>query len=483
MKNSKIKILSIAFWSLVLPLYAISNSLPLDVKGKVTCNGKGIPSVSITDGTSIVFTEQSGNFSIHPGSDKEFIYYSLPSGYESPIKDGIPVFYAPIDKTVKGQHIDFPLNQSKQSQQKHAFILWADPQILDMEEFDLLEEVVKDVNKTIALFTKEIPVHAISAGDNVFDRLNLFEKYKQMISQIKVPFYQAIGNHDMDYNNRSNELSAQSFSVAFGPTHFSFNVGNVHYVVLKDVFYYGFSYRYIGYIDENQLQWLEQDLQSVKPGSTVIVTLHIPTIYGESETAENYSTTLSNSVMNREALYKILSPYNTHILAGHSHTQWFTQAAPAIAEHVHAAACGAWWQGEFCVDGTPKGYTVYEVNGDSLSWYFKGINADKNDQFKLYQAGTDTEFPDCFIANVYNYDPLWKVYWHENGIFKGEMTRYWGKDPLAAVLYQPGKNKKHSWLSVGETYHLFRAKPENPNAEISVEVIDRFGNKYRKALR
>jgi len=63
------------------------------------------------------------------------------------------------------------------------------------------------------------------------------------------------------------------------------------------------------------------------------------------------------------------------------------------------------------------------------------------------------------------------------------MTRYWGKDPLAAVLYQPGKNKKHSWLSVGETYHLFRAKPENPNAEISVEVIDRFGNKYRKALR
>lgn len=477
--NKKILSFCIAFYLSGTALFAVNTQ----VSGKVVSNGKVVPNVQITDGTNIVKTDKNGKFSISVSLGSEYVYYSLPSGYESPIEDGVPVFFEKIKPELKNQKINFEISKSAKSQQKHVFILWADPQVLDMEEFDLLEEVVKDVNKTIALFPKEVPVHAISAGDNVFDRLDFFDKYKQVISQVKVPFYQVIGNHDMDYNNRSNELSAKSYTAAFGPAYFSYNVGNIHYVVLKDVFYYGYSYRYIGYIDEQQLSWLEKDLQQIKPGNTIILTLHIPTIYGESEKADSYSTWLSNAVTNSSALYKILLPFKTHILAGHSHTQWHTQAMPNISEHVHAAACGAWWQGEVCVDGTPKGYTVYEVNGDSLSWYFKGLNADKNDQFKLYRAGTDTEFPDCFIANVYNYDPLWKVYWHENDILKGEMTRYWGKDPLASMLYQPGKNKKHSWLSVGETYHLFRAKPENPNAEISVEVIDRFGNKYRKALR
>ena len=252
-------------------------------------------------------------------------------------------------------------------------------------------------------------------------------------------------------------------------------------MILKDVFYYGFTYRYIGYVDENQLQWLEKDLKNVRPGSTVVVTLHIPTIYGESEKADSYNTSLSNSVMNREALYEILAPFNTHILAGHSHTNWHTQAKPNIIEHVHAAACGAWWQGEVCTDGSPKGYAVYEIDGDSISWYYKSVGQDKNHQLKLYKVGADAANPSSFIANVYNYDTKWKVRWYEDDIMMGEMTQYWGTDPLAGELYQPGKNKKHSWLSAGTTHHLFKAEPKNPTAKIKVEVVDRFGNKYTEA--
>lgn len=452
----------------------------VNVKGRVVANGRPVPSVQLTDGETMVSTDRNGNYSFTARG--EYVYYSLPAGYESPIIHGVPVFYKKINHKLKNEVIDFTIHRSAKSQIKHAFILWADPQVLDLEEFDQLKEVVADVNKTIATFPSNIPLHALSAGDNVFDRLNFFDQYKQVISQIKLPFYQVIGNHDMDYNNRSDEFSAKSYSEAFGPAYYSFNVGKIHYVVLKDVFYYGFSYRYIGYITEKQLSWLEKDLRTVRPGSTVIVTLHIPTVYGDSEKPDNFASEMSNSVMNRQALYKILAPYNTHILAGHSHTQWYTQVNPAIAEHVHAAACGAWWQGEVCTDGSPKGYTVYEVNGDSLSWYFKGVGTDKTDQFKTYKTGADKAFPDCFLVNVYNYDPLWKVCWYENDVLKGEMQRYWGQDPLAAQLYQPGKNKKHAWLNAGSTHHLFRAKPENPNARIRIEVTDRFGNKYNKIL-
>ena len=475
MKKLLIILLSVIF---AFHAYAIS----LHVKGKISCEGKAIRSVKVTDGKTIVSTDKNGKFCLEISSENEYVYYTLPSGYDSPIENGIPVFFKKINPELKNQRINFELIKAVKSQTNHAFILWADPQVLELEEFPQLEEVVKDVNKTIASFPDGIPIHTISAGDNVFDKLQFFDNYKKVISQIKVPFYQVIGNHDMDYNNRSNELSANSFTEAFGPTHFSYNVGNVHYVILKNVFYYGFSYRYIGYIDENQLQWLEQDLQQVKHGSTVVVSLHIPTIYGEAEKPGNFASEMSNSVLNRQALYRILTPFKAHILTGHSHTQWFTQAAPNIMEHVHAAASGAWWQGEVCPDGSPKGYTVYELKGDSISWYFKGVNQEKSDQFKLYKTGTDANYPDCFIANVYNFDTQWKVVWYENEVLKGEMTRYWGKDPYAAELYQPGKNKKHGWLSASQTHHLFRAQPENPNARIMVEVTDRFGNKYSKTI-
>ena len=470
------------FISLSIIFALNASGINIQVKGKIFCQGKALSSVQVTDGKTIVTTDRNGKYCLQTTSEKEYVYYTLPSGYESPIENGIPVFYKKINPELKKQSVNFDLNKATKSQTNHVFLVWADPQVLEMEEFPQLEEVVKDVNKTIATIPSETYIHAISAGDNVFDRLNFFDKYKQVISEIKVPFYQVIGNHDMDYNNRSNELSAKSFTAAFGPAHFSYNVGNVHYVVLKNVFYYGFSYRYIGYIDENQLQWLEQDLKQVKPGSTVMLTIHIPTIYGESEKADSFTSEMSNSLLNRQALYRILAPFNTHIFAGHSHTQWFTQAAPNISEHVHAAASGAWWQGEVCPDGSPKGYTVYEINGDSVSWYFKGINHEKSDQFKLYKAGSDANFPDCFIANVYNYDPQWKVKWYEDGVFKGEMKRYWGEDPYSAELYQPGKNKKHGWLSASQTHHLFRAQPENPNSKITVEVTDRFGNIYKKTL-
>ena len=470
------------FISLSIIFALNASGINIQVKGKIFCQGKALSSVHVTDGKTIVTTDRNGKYCLQTTSEKEYVYYTLPSGYESPIENGIPVFYKKINPELKKQSVNFDLNKATKSQTNHVFLVWADPQVLEMEEFPQLEEVVKDVNKTIAKIPSETYIHAISAGDNVFDRLNFFDKYKQVISEIKVPFYQVIGNHDMDYNNRSNELSAKSFTAAFGPAHFSYNVGNVHYVVLKNVFYYGFSYRYIGYIDENQLQWLEQDLKQVKPGSTVMLTMHIPTIYGESEKADSFTSEMSNSLLNRQALYRILAPFNTHIFAGHSHTQWFTQAAPNISEHVHAAASGAWWQGEVCPDGSPKGYTVYEINGDSVSWYFKGVNQDKAEQFKLYKTGADANYPDCFIANVYNYDPQWKVVWYENDVLKGEMTRYWGKDPFAAELYQPGKNKKHGWLSASQTHHLFRAQPENPNSKITVEVTDRFGNIYKKTL-
>ena len=72
-------------------------------------------------------------------------------------------------------------------------------------------------------------------------------------------------NHDLDLNVRSNEHARTTYKSYYGPTYYSFNRGNVHYVVLDDIFFIAKSYLYVGYLTEQQLQWLEQDLKQVTP--------------------------------------------------------------------------------------------------------------------------------------------------------------------------------------------------------------------------
>ncbi|MEN6619342.1 MAG: hypothetical protein ABFC28_07600 [Rikenellaceae bacterium] len=210
MKN-KLKLFWLSYF-LIASLVSFANSPKhIVVKGKVTCQTK-----------AVVLTNSNGEYEIQSLSDRRFVYYSLPSGYNSP-------------------------------QENHVFVVWADPQVSEKGEFLLLQKVTTDVSETLKSYS--VPKHAICVGNLVFDKL-----------QLNIPFYQVIGNHDKDYSERSHELSEKSYTNSFGPTHYSYNIGKIHYIVLDDVFYYGYSYLYMGYLDENQLQWLESDLKLIKPG-------------------------------------------------------------------------------------------------------------------------------------------------------------------------------------------------------------------------
>ena len=91
----------------------------------------------------------------------------------------------------------------------------------------------------------------------------------------------------------------------FGPTHYSFDLGSVHYVVINNVFYHGAGY--LGYVDATQLAWLAADLASVERGAPVVVFLHIPALSTIDQRSTNATRPGSgNSTMNREALYRLL---------------------------------------------------------------------------------------------------------------------------------------------------------------------------------
>lgn len=452
------------------------------LKGKVHNKGKGIAGVAVTDGINITRTSQDGQYTLHSNATAEFVYISVPAGYAIPEKKGIAAFYQRIHTSNGSFSADFNLEKLETDDRKHCFVVWADTQMISKADVELLKtQSVPDLQALLQSYPKGSLFHGIGCGDLVWDHFELFEDYKEAVHQCGIPFFNVIGNHDMDIDARTDDHSARTFKEQFGPTYYSFNRGDIHYVVLDDVFFIGTAKKYIGYITENQLQWLEQDLATVQPGSTVVVSLHIPTNTGAAR-REQKEEELGGVVANRKQLYKLLAPYKVHIMSGHTHfnDNW---EEGNIMEHNHGTVCGAWWTGPICSDGTPSGYGVYEVDGSEIKWYYKSTGLPKEKQLRVYAPGKAKEAPDAIAANVWNWDHRWKVEWYEDGVLKGEMEKKVACDPWAVELYAgPQLPKKHKFVEPTLNDHMFFARPSAQAKQITVKATDRFGKVYEESI-
>lgn len=454
----------------------------ITVSGKVISNGKGIAGVAVTDGFNVTTTGKDGSYQLQSNKTAEFIYISVPAGYTFPHEKRIAKFYERINPNGNTFKKDFNLDKLEVDDRKHQFVVWADTQMIsESDAAQLKAESAPDLKNLVASYPKGSLFHGIGCGDLVWDHFELFDDYKEAIDMTGVTFFNVIGNHDMDLDARTDDYSARTFKQQFGPTYYSYNRGDIHYVVLDDVFFIGTAKKYIGYITENQLQWLEQDLALVKAGTTVVLSLHIPTYTGLAKRNKKEEE-LGGTVSNRKQLYKILEPYKVHIMSGHTHfnENWEENN---IMEHNHGTVCGAWWTGPICGDGTPMGYGVYEVNGSEIKWYYKSTGKTKEHQLRLYGKGKVTGSPDEISANVWNWDAKWNVEWFEDGVSKGKMEQRVGLDPMAVELYAgPQLPQKHKFVEPTLNDHLFFAKPSPQAKEIIVKATDRFGNVYQEKL-
>ncbi|HEX8461251.1 MAG TPA: calcineurin-like phosphoesterase family protein [Segetibacter sp.] len=450
----------------------------LTIRGNVNNNGRPLTDVMVTDGINVVATDKQGNYELFSNNTAEFVYISVPAGYTIPHEKGIAKFYVPI--TQKGSFkADFNLEKLKVDDKKHNFVVWADPQMISEKDATLLKtQSAPDLRDLVKSYPADTLFHGIGCGDLVWDHFDLYEDYKQAVEMTDIPFVNVIGNHDMDIDARTDDFSAQTFKKHFGPTYYSYNRGSVHYVVLDDVFFIGAAKKYIGYLTETQLQWLEQDLVNIKPGSTIVVSLHIPTNTGNARRNNLKEEELGGTLSNRQQLYKILKPYKVHLMSGHTHMNEKWEQDNMI-EHVHGTVCGAWWTGPICSEGTPNGYAVYEVNGNDIKWYYKSTGKPKEHQLRIYQKGRQKEFADEVAVNIWNWDLAWKLEWYEDGALKGAMTQRISLDPWAMELYEGADlPKKHKFVDPSLTDHLFYAKPSAGAKEIMVKATDRFGSVF-----
>lgn len=438
---------------------------PRKVRGRVRNGSKGLANVIVSDGFSVVPTDRKGRYEFTTHESAQFITVSVPAGFQFLQENNITRCYQPIGE--KKETYDFELQPLSMSDEKHRFIIWADPQVKN--EKDVEKMMTQSVPDMLQHFSEKdnVLLHGITVGDIVWDEHSLYKDYNAAVDKMKIPFFQVLGNHDMDYKGSDDSVSDVTFKAHYGPTYYSFNRGKVHYVVLDDVRYLGKERHYDGFIPEYQLEWLKKDLAFVPKDHLVVVCLHIP-VY--------------SSVVNRDAFYEIIRPWKTHIMSGHTHTNNNVENGN-VYEHVHGTVCGAWWTGPICGDGTPPGYAVYDVEGADLKWYYKPVGKELNYQSTIFMQ-TNAAGQREMVANVWNWDPSWKVIWQADDSVKGELFSIEDFDPLAVSLYKGDQLPAgRPFVEPRKTKHIFKTIIPDGVSSVKLMATDRFGNRYETMAR
>ena len=99
----------------------------------------------------------------------------------------------------------FELQPRRDSAEQHQFLVLADPQTQTRTETGYFnDETVPDV-QALLKSRAGVPTFGVGCGDLMFDDLSLFPEYERGVTAMGVPFFQVIGNHDLDLLGRSDE--------------------------------------------------------------------------------------------------------------------------------------------------------------------------------------------------------------------------------------------------------------------------------------
>jgi glycerophosphoryl diester phosphodiesterase len=255
-----------------------------------------------------------------------------------------------------------------------------------------------------------------------------------------------------------------------GPENYAFWVGNDMVIALDNIIYDAKRKYKEGYAD-HVLRFVKGLLKYVPMSSDLYVAQHSP-VLGRVETRTR--------IINATDLISMLRGHKVTFISGHNHVNDHFEFEKDITEQNVAAICGAWWDTQHCKDGTPRGYKVFTKKDGKLSWYFKAEGHDKDFQVEIFKPGQMPMHPNSVVANVWDWDPQWKVEWYEDGQYMGTMDRVTDLSPL----YTQEINKAYEGKTISDykkpapAQHYFAATPSQYAKKVMVTVESRFGKSW-----
>lgn len=507
------------------------------VYGIVSSAGVGVENVVVSDGAEVTVTNEKGIYQLKSAKKWGYVFISVPSGYEVPSVGVLPQFHRALKNSADVvERADFKL-EKVDGQDSYKIFMLGDMHLANRTgDLGQFAQFTSDLTDYMTRHKGE-KMYALTLGDMTWDlywysNSYYFPQYLNTInSQIKnLQIFHTMGNHDNDFQTRSDYDAAVKYVDQICPTYYSFNIGKVHYVVMDDIdcsSYDGTESRnYVKSLSAEQLDWLAKDLSHVAKTTPVVVAMHAQVFY---PTTSGFK--IDHDQVNTLRLFDILDGYTVRFVTGHTHKLFnVTPDAPIVdghnfREYNSGSVCASWWWSgnltpgiHIGTDGTPGGYGIWDVTGTDFQCLYKSTGWPEEYQFRSYDLNNVhfsmadvplmpsdisasvknayMQYVNAYpqnndnevLINIWNWNSDWTLSVVDENRKTLPYTEVWAYDPLhiAALSVKRFNNaglKSTPSFITDKFTHFFKVKADDTDTDLVITVKDEFGNEWTENMQ
>ena len=507
------------------------------VYGIVSSAGVGVENVVVSDGAEVTVTNEKGIYQLKSAKKWGYVFISVPSGYEVPSVGVLPQFHRALKNSADVvERADFKL-EKVDGQDSYKIFMLGDMHLANRTgDLGQFAQFTSDLTDYMTRHKGE-KMYALTLGDMTWDlywysNSYYFPQYLNTInSQIKnLQIFHTMGNHDNDFQTRSDYDAAVKYVDQICPTYYSFNIGKVHYVVMDDIdcsSYDGTESRnYVKSLSAEQLDWLAKDLSHVAKTTPVVVAMHAQVFY---PTTSGFK--IDHDPVNTLRLFDILDGYTVRFVTGHTHKLFnVTPDAPIVdghnfREYNSGSVCASWWWSgnltpgiHIGTDGTPGGYGIWDVTGTDFQCLYKSTGWPEEYQFRSYDLNNVhfsmadvplmpsdisasvknayMQYVNAYpqnndnevLINIWNWNSDWTLSVVDENRKTLPYTEVWAYDPLhiAALSVKRFNNaglKSTPSFITDKFTHFFKVKADDADTDLVITVKDEFGNEWTENMQ
>lgn len=507
------------------------------VYGIVSSAGVGVENVVVSDGAEVTVTNEKGIYQLKSAKKWGYVFISVPSGYEVPSVGVLPQFHRALKNSADVvERADFKL-EKVDGQDSYKIFMLGDMHLANQRgDLGQFAQFTSDLTDYMTRHKGE-KMYALTLGDMTWDlywysNSYYFPQYLNTInSQIKnLQIFHTMGNHDNDFQTRSDYDAAVKYVDQICPTYYSFNIGKVHYVVMDDIdcsSYDGTESRnYVKSLSAEQLDWLAKDLSHVAKTTPVVVAMHAQVFY---PTTSGFK--IDHDQVNTLRLFDILDGYTVRFVTGHTHKLFnVTPDAPIVdghnfREYNSGSVCASWWWSgnltpgiHIGTDGTPGGYGIWDVTGTDFQCLYKSTGWPEEYQFRSYDLNNVhfsmadvplmpsdisasvknayMQYVNAYpqnndnevLINIWNWNSDWTLSVVDENRKTLPYTEVWAYDPLHIAALSV-KRFNNAGLKLTPSFitdkftHFFKVKADDADTDLVITVKDEFGNEWTENMQ
>ena len=507
------------------------------VYGIVSSAGVGVENVVVSDGAEVTVTNEKGIYQLKSAKKWGYVFISVPSGYEVPSVGVLPQFHRALKNSADVvERADFKL-EKVDGQDSYKIFMLGDMHLANRTgDLGQFAQFTSDLTDYMTRHKGE-KMYALTLGDMTWDlywysNSYYFPQYLNTVnSQIKnLQIFHTMGNHDNDFQTRSDYDAAVKYVDQICPTYYSFNIGKVHYVVMDDIdcsSYDGSTSRnYVKSLSAEQLDWLAKDLSYVAKTTPVVVAMHAQVFY---PTTSGFK--IDHDQVNTLRLFDILDGYTVRFVTGHTHKLFnVTPDAPIVdghnfREYNSGSVCASWWWSgnltpgiHIGTDGTPGGYGIWDVTGTDFQCLYKSTGWPEEYQFRSYDLNNVhfsmadvplmpsdisasvknpyMQYVNAYpqnndnevLINIWNWNSDWTLSVVDENRKTLPYTEVWAYDPLhiAALSVKRFNNaglKSTPSFITDKFTHFFKVKADDADTDLVITVKDEFANEWTENMQ